>query len=64
MTHTKEDIKKLANKVFGDATKAEAWLITPVKVLNDHTPTSRLQNAEGIEEVRALLLKIESGEFT
>ena len=64
MTHTKEDIKALATKVFEDVDKAEEWMRSPIKALNDDTPASKLENTEGIEEVRSLLGKIKSGEFT
>ena len=64
MNHINEEIKELATKVFSNTDKADAWLTTPIKSLNDQTPISKLENAEGIKEVRALLRKIESGEFT
>lgn len=64
MTQAKEDVQKLATMVFGDIGKAKAWLTTPIKTLNYQTPTSKLENNEGIEEVRIILRKIESGEFT
>ena len=60
---TKEDIKQLATRVFDDTDKAKAWLNTPLRALNNHTPASRLDNTEGLEEVGILLRKIETGEF-
>ena len=59
-----EKIMELATEVFGDLDKAAEWITTPIKVLNDKTPSSRLENAEGIEEVKSILRKIETGEFT
>ena len=64
MVYTKETLNKLANEVFGDKYKSEIWLNTPIKALNDNTPRSRFEYEEGIEEVVAILRKIESGEFT
>ena len=64
MTHIQQDIKTLAANVFGDKSKADAWLNTPVKALNNQTPTSMLNNDKNIEKVKALLRKISSGEFT
>ena len=57
-------VTELAIKVLGDKDKAEAWLISPLKSLNGQTPASILENDGGLEEVRALLQKIESGGLT
>lgn len=64
MVYTKETVNELANEVFGDKNKSEIWLNTPIKSLNYKTPRSRLECEEGIEEVIAILRKLESGEFT
>jgi uncharacterized protein (DUF2384 family) len=64
MAYTKETLNELAKKVFGDKNKSEIWLNTPIKALHDQTPRSRLECEQGIEEVIAILQKIESGEFT
>ena len=57
-------VKELATKVLGDIDKAETWLTTTLKPLNGNTPALTLESAGGLEEVTALLRKIESGEFT
>lgn len=64
MTYTKEDLRKLAIDVFGDKNKAEKWLATTIKALNGKAPNSIVDTAEGIEAIRAILRKIETGEFT
>jgi len=64
MFYTKETVKKLAIDIFADRNKAEQWLVNPINALNKKTPLSLIENAQGIEEVVAILRKIESGEFT
>lgn len=64
MVYTKETLKRLAVDIFADRNKAEQWLATPIKALNGKTPRSLVENAEGIEEVAAILRKIKVGEFT
>ena len=63
MTHAKKNIQELAVEVFVDREKAEEWLITPIEALNNQTPSSQLENANGIEEVRVILQKIERDGF-
>ena len=48
MTYTKEDLKTIATEVFGDKDKADIWLSTPIRVLNDKTPSESADNAKGI----------------
>ena len=64
MVYTKETLKKLATDILGDRNKAEQWLATPIKALNEKTPQSLVENTEGIEEVVVILRKIKAGEFT
>jgi uncharacterized protein (DUF2384 family) len=59
-----DDIEKLAAKIFGDTAKARAWLGTPIKALGDRTAASKLRSADGVDEVMAVLRKIQAGEST
>ena len=62
--YTRETLNHLANEIFGDKNKSEQWLATPIKVLNGKIPSLVVESSEGIEEVVAILRKIEYGEFT
>ena len=57
------DIAQLANNIFGNSVKAEEWLSTPIRALNGDSPFMRLNTDEGVDEVRAIMHKIECGEF-
>lgn len=59
-----DNIVRLATKVFGSHDKVELWLSTPINVLNGNTPITRLNTDEGVDEVIAILRKIQSGEFS
>jgi len=59
-----DNIVQLASKIFGTPDKVELWLSTPIRVLNGNTPIARLNTDEGIEEVTAILRKIQNGEFS
>ena len=59
-----DNIVQLATKVFGAHDKVELWLSTPINVLNGNTPITRLNTDEGIDEVIAILRKIQKGEFS
>lgn len=59
-----DDIAQLAISIFGNAVKVELWLNTPIHALNGDTPIERLKIGDGENDVRAVLNKIESGEFS
>ena len=59
-----DDIAQLAISIFGNAVKAELWLSTPIHALNDDAPIERLKTSDGAYEIKAILNKIESGEFS
>jgi len=59
-----DDIGQLASTMFGDPVKAELWFSTPISALNGDAPVARLNTDKGVDEVRAILHNIESGEFT
>lgn len=58
-----DDITQLATSIFGNSVKAELWLSTPIRALNGDSPFMRLNTDEGVDEVRAIMHKIECGEF-
>lgn len=58
------DIMQLTNTIFDNALQIELWLNTPIQALNGDTPINRLKTGDGADEIRAILNKIENGEFT
>lgn len=59
-----DDIAQLVSSIFDNAVEAELWLSSPIRALNGVTPIEILKTDEGEDEVRAVLNKIESGEFS
>lgn len=59
-----DDIAHSASIIFGSTAQAELWLSTPIHALNGDAPISKLKTGDGAAEVRAILNKIKSGEFT
>jgi putative toxin-antitoxin system antitoxin component (TIGR02293 family) len=57
------EIKTLADRVFGDEDKAEAWLQRPNRALSGQTPAELLQDELGTAVVRELLERIDHGIF-
>jgi hypothetical protein len=57
------EIKTLADRVFGDETKAEAWLHRPNASLTDQKPIDLLEDELGAAVVRELLERIDHGIF-
>jgi putative toxin-antitoxin system antitoxin component (TIGR02293 family) len=54
----------MAHRVFGDETKAEAWLRRPNSSFAGQRPIDLLQNELGAAKVRAALEQIDHGIFT
>ncbi len=54
------DLEAYAVRVFGDAERAKQWLESPHRLLGD-TPAHRANQPDGLEQVVAVLLKIEHG---
>lgn len=61
---TIEDVLTLAEQVFEDRKKADSWLNSKVKILNDTQPMDWLDTAEGRGVIVDLLRRIEMGEFS
>lgn len=57
------DIKALANRVFGDKDKAEAWLHRPNAILSGERPVNLLKDEQGATVVREMLERIDHGIF-
>jgi putative toxin-antitoxin system antitoxin component (TIGR02293 family) len=57
------EIRTLANRVFGDATKAKAWLHRPNRSLSGQKPVDLLQDELGASVVREMLEQIDHGIF-
>ncbi|TPQ32681.1 hypothetical protein C2U70_21060 [Bradyrhizobium guangdongense] len=57
------EIKTLADRVFGDEDKAEAWLQRPNRALSGQRPAELLQDELGTAVVRELLEQIDHGIF-
>jgi hypothetical protein len=56
-----ESVLARATTVIGTRERATRWLGTPVRALDYATPISRLHDAEGTEEVLAVLDQLEHG---
>lgn len=52
-------VKDLANRVFGNADKAEEWLNHPRVQLGGSTPLQALSSEEGVRRVEELLAQID-----
>lgn len=64
MKDLKKELVKLieyGESVFGDKTNFENWLATKSKALGGITPESLLNSADGIQNVKDLLGRIEHG---
>ncbi|HTB03700.1 MAG TPA: MbcA/ParS/Xre antitoxin family protein [Bradyrhizobium sp.] len=57
------DIKTLADRVFGDEEKADAWLRRPNTFLSGQKPTDLLKDELGAAVVREMLEQIDHGIF-
>jgi uncharacterized protein (DUF2384 family) len=57
------DIKSLADRVFGDEDKAEAWLHRPNATLSGQRPIDLLKDEPGAAVVREMLERIDHGIF-
>ncbi len=45
--------------IFGDETKASHWLSTPLPLLDGRSPMQVLEHPEGVEQIEAILTRIE-----
>lgn len=57
------EIKTLADRVFGDEQKAEAWLQRPNSALSGQKPADLVKDELGTAVVRELLERIDHGIF-
>jgi putative toxin-antitoxin system antitoxin component (TIGR02293 family) len=57
------EIKTVADRVFGDQRKAEAWLKRPNAALSGQRPADLLRDELGAAVVRELLERIDHGIF-
>jgi putative toxin-antitoxin system antitoxin component (TIGR02293 family) len=57
------EIKTLADRVFGDEEKAEAWLHRPNAALSGQSPAGLLRDELGAAVVREMLERIDHGIF-
>ncbi|MGQ0682723.1 antitoxin Xre/MbcA/ParS toxin-binding domain-containing protein [Bradyrhizobium sp.] len=57
------EIKTLAERVFGDAAKADAWLSRPNSSLSGQRPLEMLSDELGAAVVREMLERIDHGIF-
>lgn len=57
------DIRALAERVFGDKAKAEAWLNRPNPSMSGQIPFDLLKDTLGIAVVRETLEQIDDGIF-
>jgi hypothetical protein len=57
------EIKTLADRVFDDPRKAEAWLKRPNKTLSGQRPVDLLKDELGAAVVREMLERIDHGIF-
>jgi putative toxin-antitoxin system antitoxin component (TIGR02293 family) len=57
------EIKTLADRVFGDERKSEAWLQRPTAVLSGQRPLDLLKDELGAAVVREMLERIDHGIF-
>lgn len=57
------EIKTLADRVFGDEQKAEAWLQRPNSELSGQRPGDLLKDELGVAVVREMLERIDHGIF-
>jgi putative toxin-antitoxin system antitoxin component (TIGR02293 family) len=57
------EIKTLADRVFGDEKKAEAWLQRPATALSGQRPADLLKDELGAAVIREMLEQIDHGIF-
>jgi putative toxin-antitoxin system antitoxin component (TIGR02293 family) len=57
------DIRTLANRVFGEKEKADAWLQRPNAALSGQRPLNLLKDELGTAVVREMLERIDHGIF-
>jgi hypothetical protein len=57
------EIKTIADRVFGDEEKADAWLRRPNASLSGQTPADLLKDELGAAVVREMLERIDHGIF-
>jgi len=57
------EIKTLADRIFGDENKAEAWLQRPNRSLSGQRPYDLLKDDLGTAVVREMLERIDNGIF-
>lgn len=60
---TIEDVLDLAEQVFEDKEKANEWMNSKVKILNDSQPVGWLDSIEGRSVIVDLLKRIEKGDL-
>lgn len=58
-SHGLDYLLELANRIFGDAGKASAWLNHPRVQLGGRTPLEALSTPEGARRVEELLAQID-----
>ncbi|WP_371423711.1 antitoxin Xre/MbcA/ParS toxin-binding domain-containing protein [Tardiphaga sp.] len=58
------EIRALADRVFGDEVKAEAWLRHPNRSMSGQTPFDLMQDELGAAVVRETLEQIDHGIFS
>lgn len=58
-----ERITALANRVFGDATKADRWLREPKRSLDGKAPLAIVDAEGGEQTIREMLYRIQHGMF-
>lgn len=56
-------LRLLAERVFGDATRAQAWLNSPKARLDGRTPMDFAADSLGFEAVQSWLHEIDQGFF-
>jgi Protein of unknown function (DUF2384) len=57
------EIKTLADRVFGDGEKADAWLLRPNASLSNQRPVELLKDELGAPVIREMLERIDHGIF-
>ncbi|MAY36584.1 MAG: hypothetical protein CMN84_10835 [Spongiibacteraceae bacterium] len=61
---SQDEVLQRAYSVFGDTTRARAWMETPIQALDGHPPINLCASLEGRRRVIATLKKIEGGDFS
>lgn len=64
MINLKKELIEYGESVFEDKARFESWLTTKSKALGGIKPESLLKNADGIQNVKDALGRIEHGTFS